>query len=107
MFTRPSFFALIVQPSASEKISAAMSRTVAVALPGLALLDEPGVLGEAAGVEDERHGRACSRAEARMFSRLDGLAAAGVVRDGDHDERDAVRLCRESGPSSARGRCCP
>ena len=54
MFARPSFFADIVQPSASENISRAISRGARCCLAGFALLDEPRVLGEAAGVEEER-----------------------------------------------------
>jgi hypothetical protein len=53
MFTMPSFFALIVQPSASEKISCGDGAHRALALSRLALLDEHRVLREAAGVDDE------------------------------------------------------
>jgi len=62
-----------------------------VCVGGLAELDEPGVLGEAAGVEVERdfvpfaEGAYC----ADVFHG-DGLAAAGVVGDGEHDERNML-----------------
>ena len=53
MFARPSFFADIVQPSARPNISRAISRGCAIGVTVFALLDEPGVLGEPAGVEEE------------------------------------------------------
>ena len=90
MFASASFFALIVQPSASEEH---LARDVAApcgrVLAGLALLDEPGVLGEPAGVEEERHPVAVAdRRAPRGVLERDRLAAAGVVRHGDHHERD-------------------
>ncbi len=70
MFASPSFFADIVQPSASENISRAMSRGGAIGVPRLALLDEPRVLREAARVEEERLAVAVAqRAHARAGSR--------------------------------------
>ena len=57
----------------------------------LAQLDEPCVLGEAAGVEIERDAVAPADGAylARIFHR-DWLAAAGVVGDREHDERNAA-----------------
>ena len=55
MLTMASFFALIVQPSAQANISRTISRTGLLGVARLAQLDEVGVLGEAAGVEEERH----------------------------------------------------
>ena len=58
---------------------------------GLAKLDEPGVLGEAAGVEVERDAVLLThRAHLAGIFHGDRLAATGVVRDGEHDERDAI-----------------
>ena len=42
-------------PSASDAISRTMSADISVVLTGLALLDEPRVLREAAGIEEQRH----------------------------------------------------
>ena len=56
----------------------------------LAQLDEPGVFGEAAGVEVERDSVALAdSADLAHIFHGDGLASAGVVGDGEHDERDA------------------
>ena len=57
---------------------------------GLALADEPGVLGEAAGVEEQRHLVAIAeRPHAAQVLQRHGLTAAGVVGDG-HEHRGHV-----------------
>ena len=79
-----------------------------VLVAGLAELDEVGVLGEAAGVKVQRDVvAAAERADLAGIGHGDGLAAAGVVGDGEHDERNA--LAADAGDSLARGRqrpCC-
>ena len=93
MFTMPSFLALMVQPSARREhlLGDALHRHVGVAR--LAHLDEHGVLGEAAGVEDERLAVAVQeRGVGAQVLHRHRLAAAGVVGDGDHPEGDAVGL---------------
>ena len=79
------------------------------AVPGLALLDEPRVLGEAAGVEEERLAVAVAeRADAAQVLQRHRLAAAGVVRDRHHHQRHAVAArARQQPPRARRGRCCP
>ncbi len=58
---------------------------------GLAELDEVGVLGQAAGVEVERRVvLGADRGHLAHVGKRDRLPAAGVVGDGEHDERDAV-----------------
>ena len=64
MLARPSFLADIVMPSASDAISRTMSGIGLVGVARLALLDEPGVLGEAAGVQEERERRSGRRPRA-------------------------------------------
>ena len=63
-----------------------------LALPRLAALDEPGVLGEAAGVDEERLAVAVSDlgrgTDVREAHRL---AAARVVGDRQHHQRHAIR----------------
>ena len=54
MLASASFLPDIVIPSASAAISRTMSGTDRIGVAVLALLDEPRVLGEAAGVEEER-----------------------------------------------------
>ena len=80
-----------------------------IGVAGLALADEPGIFGEAAGVQVERN--AVARADG-----LDGLdvrhgdrlSAAGVVGDGQHDERDlGGALGGDQGFQRARRPCCP
>ena len=67
-----------------------------IALPVLALLDEPGVLREAAGVEKERLLEAIAqRADAAQVRQRHRLPAAGVVGDGHHDERHAIAVALE------------
>jgi hypothetical protein len=55
----------------------------------LPLLDEPGVLGEAAGVQEERN-VVMGADLARLFDVLEGyrLAAAAVIGHRQHDQRD-------------------
>jgi hypothetical protein len=66
-----------------------MSLDLAVAVAGFALVDEPGVLGESAGVEEQRHAvLVAQRPHAAQVLERDGLAAAGVVGDRDEDDRD-------------------
>ncbi len=63
-----------------------------VALAGLAGLDEPGVLGEAAGVEEEGHAVAVAdRADPAQVLQAHRLAAAGVVGDRHEDGGDLRR----------------
>ena len=60
-----------------------------IGVAGLALADEPGVLGEAAGVQVERESVAGTDGfDGLDVGHRDGLAAAGVVGDGEHDQRD-------------------
>ena len=64
---------------------------VALALARLALADEPGVLGEAAGVEVERHAVAVADgAHGTQVLERDRLPAPGVVRDRDHHDRHVL-----------------
>jgi hypothetical protein len=65
-------------------MSRTISTTVACPLARLALADEPGVLGEAAGIEIERHAVAVAgRAHLAQVGQRHRLAAARVVGDGD------------------------
>ena len=58
----------------------------------LALLDEPGVLREAAGIQEERQPVSVTDlAHRAQVLEADRLTAAGVVGDGDHDERHVLR----------------
>lgn len=62
-----------------------------VFVSGLAELDEIGILGEAAGVEVERYAvLAADGADGAGVGHGDGLAASGIVGNGEHDERDAL-----------------
>ena len=62
-----------------------------VGLARLTGLDEPRVLGEPAGVEEQRDAVAVAHgADLAQVLERDRLAAARVVRDGDEDDRDAV-----------------
>ena len=93
MLARPSFFADIVQPSASENISRAMSFGERCDCPCLARLDETRVLGEAARVEKQRLSiPGAERPDATQVRERHRLPAAGVVRDGDHHQWHAIRL---------------
>ena len=57
----------------------------------LAALDEVGVLGEAAGVEEQRHAvEVAQGAHAAQVLKRHRLAAAGVVRDGHEDDGDVL-----------------
>ena len=55
MLTMASFLALIVHPSARSHISRTIWATDLSSVAGLALLDEVGVLRNAAGIQVERH----------------------------------------------------
>ena len=56
-----------------------------------AQLDEPGIFGEAAGVEVERDAVALADgADLADVFHGDGLASAGVVGDGKHDQRNSL-----------------
>jgi hypothetical protein len=64
----------------------------------LALADEPGVLGKAAAVEEQRLAVAVAdRADGPEVLQRDGLAAAGVVGHGDHDHGHVVAALVEQG----------
>ena len=64
----------------------------AVRVPGLALLDEPRVLGEAAGVQEERQAvSVADGSHATQVLEADRLAAARVVGDGDHHQGNGLR----------------
>ena len=65
MLARPSFFADIVHPSARPNIALRDRFGRPIRLPGLALLDEPRVLGEAAGIEKERLAEPIAQARGR------------------------------------------
>ena len=97
-----SFLALIVIPSASDGHLAHDVGDVAVALALLALADEPGVLGEAARVEEQRLAVAVAeRADRAQVGQRHGLAAAAVVRDRDHHARDVVAALAQQRSSAA------
>ena len=71
---------------------------VPVGLAGLALLDEPGVLGEPAGVEEQRLAVAVRDLGHRAdVVERDRLPATGVVGDGEHDDRHVVAPLGEQG----------
>ena len=92
MLAKASFLAEKVQPSAKRKhlLRDLFRRPVGVAR--LALADEPGVFGEAAGVEIERNAvRGAHRFHRFDIGHRDRLAAAGVVGDGEHHQRDLRR----------------
>ena len=76
---------------AVARTSRARSRSTDLfGVAGLALLDEPAVLGEAAGVEEQRHAVALAHLAHRAHvGHRDRLAAARVVGDRDHHQRDA------------------
>ena len=95
----PILLRRIVMPSARETISRTMSATVA-RRSRLAGPDEPGVLGEAAGVQEQRDAER-RRPPSRGCSAGDRLAAAGVVRDRHHDQRDVLRLLEDERSSAA------
>ena len=84
-------------------ISRTMSGIARSACPASRSLDEPGVLGEPAGVEEERHAVAVAdRPDAAQVVERDRLAAAGVVGDGDEDARARRRAAL--GQERARAR---
>ena len=75
---------------------------VPIALARLALADEPGVLGEATGVEEQRHTVAVAhRSHAAQVLERDGLAAAGVVRHGHEHHGDVRRPSARKASSRA------
>jgi hypothetical protein len=84
MLASPSFLADMVMPSASAAMSRTMSRTPDPPAR-LAFADEPGVLGEPAGVEEERLAVTVSQTSRHAAQVLQAhrLPAAGVVRHGD------------------------
>ena len=91
MLAMPSFLADMVQPSPRREhlLRNLLGRFVFVAR--LAQLDEPGVLGEAAGVEVERDAvPLADGADLAGVFHGDRLAAAGVVGDGEHHQRNAL-----------------
>ena len=91
MLARPSFLADMVMPSASAAISRTMSGIALVAVARLALLDEPGVLGEAARVEEERQAVAVAHlAHGPQVGHRDRLAAHRVVGHGHEHDRDVL-----------------
>ena len=96
MLTRPSFLALMIAPSAASNCSRAMAGDGTAALARLALPDEPRVLGEAAGVEEEPH--AAPPADVPRCPQVlqaDGLAARRVAGDGAEDQGHPRPLGRE------------
>src|SRR6516165_7285772 len=95
MLARPSFFADMVEPSAFENISRAISRGVLSAKPASRDFDEVGIFSEAAGVDIQRD--AILLADLLYFADVGhrhGLAAAGVVGDREHHERDFLGSSR-------------
>ena len=91
MFAKASFFALIVMPSATANTSRTMSTTGGRLLARLAALDEPGVLGEAATVDEQRLAVAvCDLGHRAYVLQAHRLAAAGVVGERQHHERHAI-----------------
>ena len=84
-------------PSASAAISRTMSAHVAAFLAGLALADEPGVLGKAAGVEEQWHAvRPHTSRRGPQVLEATRLAAAAVVGDRDeHDRHGAGRAASQ------------
>jgi hypothetical protein len=91
MLARPSFLPLIVIPSARAAISRTMSGIAAIGVAVLALLDEPGVLGEAAGVEEERQAvSVADLAHGAQVRQRHRLAAPGVVRDRHEHDRHVL-----------------
>ena len=89
MLARPSCFADRVQPSAFENISRAISRGRLVGETSFTRFDEVGIFSEAAGVDIQ--GDAMLPADLLCFAGVGhrhGLAAAGVVGDREHHERD-------------------
>ena len=88
-----SFLAEKVQPSAKREHLLGDAFRGPIGVARLALVDEPGVFGEAAGVQIERE---CHAARSHALDRLDvghgdRLPAAGVIGDGEHDQRNACR----------------
>jgi hypothetical protein len=68
----------------------------AVSLARLAELDEPGVLGEATGIEEERNAVAIADlSHGPQVCQRHGLAAARVVRDRDEHDRDVHALAEQ------------
>ena len=87
----PSFLADMVQPSPSRNISWAICLGVAICEAGLAQLDEIGIFGEAAGVEIKRDlVLPADRADGARVLHRNRLAAAGVIRDCQHHQWNAL-----------------
>ena len=102
MLASPSFLALIVIPSARPPCRGRCPGSIAVGLAGFAGLDEPGVLGEPAGVEEERLAvPVADGADGAEVLERDRLAAARVVRHGHEDDRHVARRARPAARSSA------
>ena len=68
---------------------ASASAYISAAVPGLARLDEVGVLGETGGVHDDRDTVFVAQGAGRLdVLHGDGLPADGIVRNGEDHERD-------------------
>lgn len=79
-----------------------------VLVAGFALLDEVGVLGEPAGVDDERGVDVVGeRGDLAGVLDADRLAGHGVVGDGEHDDGDGVRADVVDDAAGAFDRSCP
>ena len=62
-----------------------------VSLSRLTMLDEPGILREPAGVDEQRHAKTgAERADAADVLQADRLSSSRVVRDGHHHERNTL-----------------
>ena len=107
MLAMPSFLADMVQPSPSEHLLRDLLGSLCV-VAFFAQLDEVGVLGEAAGVEVERNAvLPANRADGASVLHRDRLAAAGVVGDGEHDQRNAFAAdTLRSEPPARPHPCC-
>ena len=88
------------RPARTSRARCRVGRPLGLARPRA--LDEPRVLGEAAGVEEERLAvPVAERAHAAQVLERHRLAAAGVVGHRHHDQRHAVALASSSRRSSA------
>ena len=92
MLTMASFLALMVAPSARAEDLPGDLQCALVLVTGLAQLDEVGVLGKAAGVDEERDAKfAVGLSDAPQVLHGNRLASAGVVGDRDHPKGDILR----------------